>query len=46
MVANHTKFSEIQGEDFLSGTHVMLALNEIGNYYMKKNFLREANQFL
>ena len=46
MVANHSKFTAIEEEEFLSGTRVILALNKVGRYYLKKEIRREARQFL
>ena len=46
MPANQSRFAAINNEVFLSGTRVLVALNKVGSYYLKKEFRREARQFL
>ena len=46
MLANHSKFPVLADGEFLSGTRVSAALNNIGNFYLKKEFQRDARRFL
>ena len=46
MSTNHSKLTAIADEKFLSGTRVLLALNKIGSYYLKREFRQAARKFL
>ena len=46
VLANHSRFPSIADEEFLSGTHVVIAVTKVGSFYLNKEFRREARQFL
>ena len=46
VLAKHSKFHPIAGEEFLSGTRVLAALTEIGSSYLERKFQRDARRFL
>ena len=46
VVGNHSWFPAIDGKDFLSGTRVMAALDEVGSQYLRTEFRRDARRFL
>ena len=45
ILPNHLPFSRIE-EEFLAGTRVMLALEEISSHYLKKGFQKVSRKFL
>ena len=45
-LANHSQFASHGDERFLSGRCVLVAPQQIRSYYLKKEFRREARQFL
>ena len=46
VLANHSKFSPVSKEEFLSGMWVLAALNKIESSYWKREFRQEARRFL
>ena len=46
VLANHSKIPPIADVEFLSGTRVLAALNEVESPYLKKEFQRDVRRFL
>ena len=46
VLANHSKFPPIAGEEFLAKTRLLTALNKIGSSYLRKEFQLDARRFL
>ena len=46
VVPNHSRFATIDDKDFLVGTRVMAALDQVGSHYSRTEFRRDARRFL
>ena len=43
---NHSQFPAIDDKDFLAGTRVLAALDEVGSHYLPTEFRRDSRRFL
>ena len=46
VVPKHSRFPAIDEKDFLYGTRVMVALDNVGSQYLRTEFRRDARRFL
>ena len=46
MAPNHSKFHAIEEEQFLLGTRLLVALEKVGSYFLKKELRRDTMKFL
>ena len=46
MAPNHSKFVAFEEEQFLAGTRVLVALEKVRSFYLKKEFMRDCRKFI
>ena len=46
ILPNHSRFPPIEEKQFLAGSQIAVALEEVGNFYLWNEFRKDARKFL
>ena len=46
MTPNHSRFAAIDEDRFLAGTRILSALEQVGSFYLRREFRRDCRKFL